>query len=266
MNPTTHPNPRTNDSRQGAVAPSSPAQTAAERERIVLEHMPTIGYIVSRLARRLPAHVDLDDLHGAGALGLLDAAEKYDTSKNCRFKTYAEFRIKGAILDHLREMDWVPRSIRSKGREIERATAKIEQRSGRCAEQDEIAQTLCLDLESYHELIQTVSHAQLVSLESLGVPDAERDQRGPALDRLADPTSPDSFEVVADSERIHELKTAVSRLPEQERLVISLYYFEGLKMKEVGQVIGVTESRVCQVHSRATLRLRKLLDPSINQN
>jgi RNA polymerase sigma factor for flagellar operon FliA len=138
--------------------------SATLKEQIVIEHTPLIRYIVNRIAVRLPSHIDLDDLHNTGVIGLMDAIEKYDPEKNCKFKTYAEFRIKGAILDQLRSLDWVPRSVRQKGRRLERAYGEVEQRLGRSASEDEVADSLGLQLDKLQELINQVRGISLVNL------------------------------------------------------------------------------------------------------
>ena len=137
------------------------------KEQIVLEHAPLIRYIVNRIAVRLPSHIDLDDLHNTGVIGLMDAIEKYDPEKNCKFKTYAEFRIKGAILDQLRSLDWVPRSVRQKSRRLERAYGEVEQRLGRSATEEEVADSLGLQIDKFHELLNQVRGISLVNLEEI---------------------------------------------------------------------------------------------------
>ena len=150
---------------------------ATLKEDIVLEHTPLIRYIVNRIAVRLPSHIDLDDLHNTGVIGLMDAIEKYDPEKNCKFKTYAEFRIKGAILDQLRSLDWVPRSVRQKGRKLEKAYGEVEQRLGRSANEEEVADSLGLELDKFHTLINQVRGISLVNLEEI---------RGACQDALED--------------------------------------------------------------------------------
>ena len=152
------------------------------REHIVLEHTTLVRYIVNRIAVRLPSHIDLDDLHNTGIIGLMDAIEKYDHSKNCKFKTYAEFRIKGAILDQLRSLDWVPRSVRQKGRKLERAYSEVEQRLGRQAKEEEVADSLGLELDKFHVLINQVRGISLVNLEEIRGTNSDGDQAGTFAD------------------------------------------------------------------------------------
>ena len=231
---------------------------ASLKEQIVLEHTPLIRYIVNRIAVRLPSHIDLDDLHNTGVIGLMDAIEKYDPSKNCKFKTYAEFRIKGAILDQLRSLDWVPRSVRQKSRRLERAYGEVEQRLGRSASEEEVADSLGLQLDKFHELLNQVRGISLVNLEEIrGGGDGER--TGTFADVVEDVHAENPLAALKLSEMKHIVADTIATLPEKERLVISLYYYEDLNMKEIGSILGITESRVCQIHTKSVLRLRSKL-------
>ncbi len=226
------------------------------KEQIVLEHTPLIRYIVNRIAVRLPSHIDLDDLHNTGVIGLMDAIEKYDPEKNCKFKTYAEFRIKGAILDQLRSLDWVPRSVRQKSRRLERAFGEVEQRLGRSASEDEVADSLGLQIEKFHELMNQVRGISLVNLEEIRGTNSDGDRTGTFADIVEDVNSENPFASLKLSEMKQLIAGTIATLPEKERLVISLYYYEDLNMKEIGGILGITESRVCQIHTKAALRLR----------
>jgi RNA polymerase sigma factor for flagellar operon FliA len=228
------------------------------KEQIVLEHTPLIRYIVNRIAVRLPSHIDLDDLHNTGVIGLMDAIEKYDPSKNCKFKTYAEFRIKGAILDQLRSLDWVPRSVRQKSRRLERAYGEVEQRLGRSASEEEVADSLGLQLDKFHELLNQVRGISLVNLEEIrGGGDGER--TGTFADVVEDVHAENPLAALKLNEMKQIVADTIATLPEKERLVISLYYYEDLNMKEIGSILGITESRVCQIHTKSVLRLRSKL-------
>ena len=229
------------------------------KERIVIEHTSLISYIVSRIAVRLPSHVDLEDLHNTGVIGLMDAIEKYDPEKNCKFKTYAEFRIKGAILDQLRSLDWVPRSVRQKGRRLERAYGEVEQRLGRSASEEEVADSLGLQLEKFHELLNQVRGISLVNLEEIRGTNSDGDRTGTFADIVEDVNSENPFASFMMSETKRVIAETIAMLPEKERLVVSLYYYEDLNMKEIGGILGITESRVCQIHTKAVLRLRAKL-------
>jgi RNA polymerase sigma factor for flagellar operon FliA len=230
--------------------------SATVREQIVLEHAPLIRYIVNRIAVRLPSHIDLDDLHNTGVIGLMDAIEKYDPDKNCKFKTYAEFRIKGAILDQLRSLDWVPRSVRQKSRRLERAYGEVEQRLGRSASEDEVADSLGLQLDKFHELLNQVRGISLVNLEEIRGTGPDGDRAGSFADVIEDVHSENPFASLKLQEMKDVIGDTIATLPEKERLVISLYYYEDLNMKEIGSILGITESRVCQIHTKAVLRLR----------
>ncbi len=229
------------------------------KEQIVLEHAPLIRYIVNRIAVRLPSHIDLDDLHNTGVIGLMDAIDKYDPDKNCKFKTYAEFRIKGAILDQLRSLDWVPRSVRQKSRRLERAYGEVEQRLGRSASEEEVADSLGLQIDKFHELLNQVRGISLVNLEEIRGSSPDGDRNGSFADIVEDVHSENPFASLKLQEMKEIIGDTISTLPEKERLVVSLYYYEDLNMKEIGGILGITESRVCQIHTKAVLRLRSKL-------
>jgi RNA polymerase sigma factor for flagellar operon FliA len=235
------------------------------KEQIVLEHAPLIRYIVNRIAVRLPSHIDLDDLHNTGVIGLMDAIEKYDPEKNCKFKTYAEFRIKGAILDQLRSLDWVPRSVRQKSRKLERAYGEVEQRLGRAASEEEVADSLGLQIEKFHELMNQVRGISLVNLEEIRGGSQDGDRTGTFADIVEDVNAENPFSTL----KLHEMKQIVAdtigTLPEKERIVVSLYYYEDLNMKEIGNILGITESRVCQIHTKSVLRLRSKLKSTLDR-
>jgi len=229
------------------------------KEDIVLEHTPLIRYIVNRIAVRLPSHIDLEDLHNTGVIGLMDAIEKYDPEKNCKFKTYAEFRIKGAILDQLRSLDWVPRSVRQKGRKLERAYQDMEQRLGRSANDDEVADSLGIQIDKFHELLNQVRGISLVNLEEIRSRDADGERTGGYTDIIEDVQAENPLASVKLTEMKRVVADTISSLPQKERLVVSLYYYEDLNMKEIGNILGITESRVCQIHTKSMLRLRSRL-------
>ena len=239
--------------------------SATLKEQIVIEHTPLIRYIVNRIAVRLPSHIDLDDLHNTGVIGLMDAIEKYDPEKNCKFKTYAEFRIKGAILDQLRSLDWVPRSVRQKGRRLERAYGEVEQRLGRSASEDEVADSLGLQLDKLQELINQVRGISLVNLEEIRGGGSEGDRNGSYADIIEDVNAENPYSTLKLQEMRSIVADTIATLPEKERLVISLYYYEDLNMKEIGNILGITESRVCQIHTKSVLRLRSKLKSTMER-
>jgi RNA polymerase sigma factor for flagellar operon FliA len=193
----------------------------------------------------LPSHIDLDDLHNTGVIGLMDAIEKYDPDKNCKFKTYAEFRIKGAILDQLRSLDWVPRSVRQKSRKLERAYGEVEQRLGRSATEDEVADSLGLQIERFHELLNQVRGISLVNLEEVRGNHSDSDRSGSFADIIEDVNSENPFASLKVLETKHVISDTIGALPEKERLVISLYYYEDLNMKEIA-----TRCSACARNSR----------------
>ncbi len=231
------------------------------KDRIVLEHTALISYIVSRIAVRLPSHVDLEDLHNTGVIGLMDAVDKYDPNKDCKFKTYAEFRIRGAILDQLRALDWVPRSVRQKSRLLEQAYVRVEQRLGRQARDHEIADTLGLDLGDFYALVNQTRGVSMVNMDDLRG-QSDSDQPLPS-GNLEDVNAIDPYSTLKARELTQVLGSGIEALPEKERLVISLYYYEDLNLKEIGNILGITESRVCQIHSKAVGRLRTRLRSAI---
>jgi len=235
------------------------------KEQIVLEHSPLIRYIVNRIAVRLPSHIDLDDLYNTGVIGLMDAIDKYDHEKNCKFKTYAEFRIKGAILDQLRSLDWVPRSVRQKSRKLEKAYGEVEQRLGRSATEEEVADSLGLEIDKFHALLNQVRGISLVNLEEIRGNGQDGDRSGTFADIIEDVHAENPFASLKLLETKHVISDTIGTLPEKERLVISLYYYEDLNMKEIGNILGITESRVCQIHTKSVMRLRAKLKGMIDR-
>jgi RNA polymerase sigma factor for flagellar operon FliA len=233
----------------------------ARQEEMVLQYAPLIKYIASRLALRLPSHIHQEDLVSSGIIGLIDAIQKYDPAKNVSFKTYAEFRIKGAMLDELRSLDWVPRSVRKKSHQVERAYAELERNLGRPAEAEEVARALELQLEEFYQLLDETKAVSMVALEgprkSLGSNMEFLDKDLPEI--LQDEKARDSFLAVHFSQLQDLMVRAIEALPDKEKLLISLYYYEELTMKEIGQIMGYTESRISQLHTQAMYRLRHRL-------
>lgn len=222
-----------------------------ERDRVVLEHLPQVRAIARRIHERLPQHVPLEDMVHAGVLGLMDAYEKFDASKNVQFHSYASFRIRGAILDSLRELDWSPRELRRKARQIEDVAVKLSQELARAATDLEIAERMGMPLADFHKLLSEIGGLDMAIFP------AERDEGDEALLEQvpdSDANSPLAFSIA--SEQRQSLVRAIEELPPNERQVLALYYFEELTMKEVGTALGVGESRVSQIHSMAVVRLR----------
>ena len=224
----------------------------AEREALVLASLALVKHVAHRVASRLPSTVEMNDLYGAGVLGLLDAVEKFQPERGVKFNTYAEVRIRGAILDSLRNLDWAPRSLRKKHRDLERVYGDLEQQLGRAAEDQEVCAALGETLESFHELVDQLNGLTIGSFESMPA----GDNNEVVIEYYAEDDSTDPYSRLESSEMVRLLSKAIDSLPEKERLVVSLYYFEELTMKEIGSLLGVNESRVSQLHSKATLRLR----------
>ncbi len=226
-----------------------------ERNELILKYAPLIKYVAGRLALRLPPNVDINDLISAGVMGLIDAINRYDPSRNIQFKTFAEFRIRGAMLDELRSLDWVPRSIRKKASILEKTYAELEQKLGRPAEDDEVAEALGISLEEFYKMLEETKNVSFLDIESIRrkIPDLNEED---IFDLIADPNNPDPFEDCQLRELRDLLAQAISELPEKEKLVLSLYYYEGLTMREIGEILGYTESRISQLHSKAISRLR----------
>jgi len=229
---------------------------AEERERLLLEHLPQVKYIARRIHDRLPAQVPLDDLIHAGVVGLIDAVEKFDPSKNVQLKSYAKFRIRGAILDSLREMDWSPRHLRRQARRIEEAHRDLKLRLGRMATEPEIAAELGMNLGDFQHLLGELRGLDLGSLQAESMdPQAEED----VVSYHPGGSDKDPFFLCLHGEMKSHIASALEDLDEKERQVVTLYYLEELTMKEVGAVLGVGESRVSQIHSAAMVRLRSRL-------
>lgn len=223
-----------------------------DRDEMIEAHLPQVKFMAMRLAAKLPPWVELNDLIGAGVLGLLDAVDKYDSTKGVMFKTYAEMRVRGAILDSLRDLDWAPRSMRRRAREVEAAYSQIESTHGRATEED-VAAVLKLSLPEFQRLLQ-----DLRGLTITGLDDTEDDNNGVAHQLPADP-APTPLAMYERAETREYLTGAVDRLSAREREVVALYYVEELTMKEIGAILSVTESRVSQVHTQAVIRLRTAL-------
>ena len=229
-----------------------------DKDRLILEYASVIKYIAQRIATRLPPHVSVDDLINAGVIGLIDAIEKFDSSRDNTFKTYAEFRIRGAMLDELRGLDWVPRSVRQKEHALDRAYEELERRYGRSATDEEVATLLGIELEDFYTWLGQVKGVSLLSLETLGM----RSSDGESINFLEILPS-DEMNGPAQLLLANRLKTIIARaiedLPYQEKVVVSLYYYEELTMKEIGKVLEITESRVSQIHTKAIFHLRTKL-------
>src|SRR3989454_10822559 len=246
--------------RSEAATPCLPLD--GTREEILRRHLPLVRRVVQRLAARKPPHIETDDLVSWGIVGLLDAIAKYDAKKEASFPTYAQFRIRGAILDHLRSLDWVPRSVRQKASLIEKVSHQLEGTLGRPPGEEESAAELGVSLDAYQDLLTKVGEMSLFSLEDLGFGGGEERF---SFERALEEGDADPLGTLLTRERVAIVAEAIRRLPERERTVVTLYYHTELTRKGAGGVLGLTESRVSQLHSQAVLRrksyLRKLFPP-----
>ncbi len=238
--------------------------TAEIRERLILHYSPLVKFVAGRVAAGLPQNVEQTDLVSYGIFGLIDAIDKFDPERGFKFETYAISRIKGAIIDELRSIDWVPRSVRAKARAIERAYSKLENELKRNPSDAEVAAELGVTQAELDHTLSQVSFTGLVALDELiGRGNGDGDTSGSTVgdtvsDRAHDPV--EAFEV---DEMKHLLADMINRMPDRERLVLTLYYYEALTLAEIGSVLGVTESRVCQIHTKAILQLRsRLVEPA----
>jgi RNA polymerase sigma factor for flagellar operon FliA len=233
----------------------STPQEPLTREEMILKYTPLIKYIAHRLAMRLPPHVSVEDLMSAGVIGLMDALNKFDPGKKVQFKTYAEFRIKGAMLDELRSSDWVSRSVRQKAAQLEKTFQTLEKKRGRAVEDEEVAQEMGLSLDHYYNLVNEVNGVFLLDLENvrnkIGKPPEED-----LVNLLMDDKEKQPFHLLGLEELKKVLAQAIDELTPKEKTVISLYYYEELTLKEIGEVLGFTESRICQIHAKAILKLK----------
>jgi RNA polymerase sigma factor for flagellar operon FliA len=230
----------------------------ALRDRLILTYAPLVKFVAGRLGSGLPAHVDEGDLVSYGLLGLIGAIERYDPEREIKFETYAISRIKGAIIDELRALDWVPRSVRTRARDIERAIAELERRLHRAPTDEEIADKLGITPGELEDSLTEISRSSIAALDELWTATAGGDQVA-LIDTIEDTSGPDPQGALAQTELKEALGEAIARLPEREKLVVTLYYYEELTLREIGEVLGVTESRVSQLHTKAILRLKARL-------
>jgi RNA polymerase sigma factor for flagellar operon FliA len=232
------------------------------RDQLIMDYAPLIRFVAQRIAARLPSNIDIDDLISAGVIGLMDAIEKYDPSRDNKFKTYAEFRIRGAILDELRSQDWVPRSVRDKAKRIEKTYAELEQKFGRAVTDAEISGALGINLDEYYEMVAKVKSVTLLSIDEISGP-GQQDRKS-LLECLENVNSKNPFTQLKSKGVRDLLIKNIEELPEKQKLVLSLYYYEDLNLKEIGKILEVTESRVSQLHTQAVEKLRSRLKPLLS--
>lgn len=235
----------------------------ANRDQLIVEYAPLIKYIAQKIAARLPANIELDDLISSGVIGLMDSIDKYDASRDNKFKTYAEFRIRGAILDELRAQDWVPRSVREKAKQLERCYSKLEQKTGRHATDEEVCEELGISQDEFHDLLNQVRSVSLISYDDIS-------NFSKTDKRLIHGYGENSKSATPFSEVNHAvfkkmISDSIGELPEKQRLVLSLYYYEDLNLKEIGRVLDVTESRVSQLHTQAIIKLKSKLRKHLDE-
>ena len=229
--------------------------TTEERERLLMEHLVSVRFIARKLHQTLPRHVELDDLISAGMVGLMEACNRFDARRHVQFKSYAQFRIRGAILDWLRTLDWGPRELRRKARAIAETTRVLAQRLSRAPGEQEIAEAMQMDLEELQQLVGELRSLELGSLNA----EHSKDEEDEELEYVPASAEEDPLFLYLAAESRQRLIDAIEELPERERLVLTLYYFEELTMREIGMTLGVVESRVSQIHSGAVRSLRAAL-------
>lgn len=228
------------------------------RSRLAERYLPLVKYVIDRIAYKLPDFIDREDLISEGILGLIDALDKFDPSKLIKFETYAVVRIRGAVLDSLRQMDWVPRSLRHKSREIESAFSTVEQTLGRPATDEEVSSHLGISADELNETLTNVSSAVVFSFEET-LQMSDDDKPLPFMTRVRNSQVTDPSDSIVKSEVRKILVRAMDRLPENEKTVVGLYYVENMTLKQIGDILNVTESRACQIHTKALVRLKSAL-------
>ncbi|MGI5911173.1 MAG: FliA/WhiG family RNA polymerase sigma factor [Syntrophomonadaceae bacterium] len=234
------------------------------RDDLIVHYAYLVKYVANRLAINLSSMVELDELISYGIEGLIDAIDKFDYKRNIKFETYAITRIRGSIIDGLRTMDWVPVSIRQKSKEIEKVFTKLEGKLGRAATDAEVAQEMGLSLNEYYKLLRQIAPSTIISLDDFISGDEGDDQKKRIVDLVEDYDASDALELLELAEVKELLAKTISRLPDKEKKIVSLYYYEGLTLKEIGMVLGLSESRISQLHTKAILRLRGSLSKKKN--
>lgn len=235
------------------------------KDKLLAEYAPLVKYTAQRVALNLPKSVEIGDLIGAGVFGLIKAVETFEPELGFKFETFAGHKIRGAILDELRAMDWVPRSVRQKSRQVQNAYAKLEQQLGRVPYDDEVASELGISMSEFEDLLSEVAPTTIVSLEEKLPERGSESKSLSVIDTIEDPSGANPLKELGYQEVKRILKETITELPEKEKLVVALYHYEELTLKEIGQVLGITESRVSQIHSKAMLKLRGRLTQRMNQ-
>jgi RNA polymerase sigma factor for flagellar operon FliA len=242
--------------KQRTITRARPLEVDPMRDQIIMDYAPLIKYIAQKIAARLPSNIDIDDLFSAGVIGLMDAIDKYDPSRDNKFKTYAEFRVRGAILDELRNQDWVPRSVREVNKREDRARTELEHMYGRTPTDKEVAEFMQVPIDEFHERTGR-TRVSMLSIEELG--GVQGGDRKSLLDCLENPSAKNPFLHLKNKAVWDLIQKTVEDLPEKQKLVLSLYYYEDLNLKEIGKILDVTESRVSQLHTQAVQKMRQRL-------
>jgi RNA polymerase sigma factor for flagellar operon FliA len=229
------------------------------RERLVVAYSPLVKYVAGRMSSSLPGHVEEADLISYGLLGLIGAIERYDPEREIKFETFAVARIRGAIIDELRSLDWVPRSVRARAREIEDAHVNLGNILQRSPTEEEVAAKLDMELEEFRGALLEIANSSVLAVDDLWTATDAGGGQISLLDTLRDPAAIDPHEEIDATELKDRITVAIESLPDRERLVIALYYYERLTLREIGEVLGVTESRISQLHTKAVLALRSHL-------
>ena len=229
------------------------------RERLVVAYSPLVKYVAGRMASGLPSHVEEGDLISYGLIGLIGSIERYDLDREIKFETYAVARIRGAIIDELRSLDWVPRSVRAKARDVEKAHSQLENKLGRAPNEEEMADKLGVSVDDFRTTLLEIANSSVLALDDLWTVSDPDGGQVSLLDTIRDPNAIDPEEAIDTVELKDRLANAIESLPDRERLVIALYYYEALTLREIGDVLGVTESRVSQLHTKAVLGMRSHL-------
>ena len=229
------------------------------RERLVVAYSPLVKYVAGRMASGLPSHVEEGDLISYGLIGLIGSIERYDLDRDIKFETYAVARIRGAIIDELRSLDWVPRSVRAKARDVEKAHSQLENKLGRAPNEEEMAGKLGVSVDDFRTTLLEIANSSVLALDDLWTVSDPDGGQVSLLDTIRDPNAIDPEDAIDTVELKDRLADAIESLPDRERLVIALYYYEALTLREIGDVLGVTESRVSQLHTKAVLGMRSHL-------
>lgn len=230
------------------------------KDEMMLEYLSLVKIVAKKMANRLPASVEVDDLISAGLIGLMQAMERFDSSKGFKFKTFAEFRIRGAMLDELRSQDWCPKGMRQKAKQFQKICEKIQEKKGRKATDKELCQALHLSKPKYEQLVRDVNTLEQMNLATYIRIESDAEKTQSAIELVADEMEVNPFEAANKHDVREHIDQALRHLPEDERNVLSLYYFEELNLKEIGQKLHLSESRVCQLHSKGILHLKKEIE------